>query len=31
MIDEATALSLRAIELAALSEDELPGLLAFLP
>jgi sugar phosphate isomerase/epimerase len=30
LIDEATALSLRAIELAALSEDELPGLLAFL-
>jgi hypothetical protein len=30
LVDEASALSLRAIELAALSEDELPGLLAFL-
>lgn len=30
LIDQATALSLRAIELTALSEDELPGLLAFL-
>lgn len=29
-MDAATALSLRAIELAALSETELPGLLAFL-
>jgi hypothetical protein len=30
LVAEATALSLRAIELAALSEDELPSLLAFL-
>lgn len=30
LIEQATALSLRAIELAALSEDELPGLLAYL-
>lgn len=30
LIDQATALSLRAIELAALCEEELPGLLAFL-
>ncbi len=30
LVREATALSLRAIELAALSEDELPGLLAYL-
>lgn len=30
LVEQATALSLRAIELAALSEDELAGLLAFL-
>ncbi|MCP9491152.1 MAG: sugar phosphate isomerase/epimerase [Solirubrobacteraceae bacterium MAG38_C4-C5] len=30
LIEQATALSLRAIELAALSEEELPGLLAYL-